>query len=271
MRLKNYVDLLKVYISKGFGNRKKIIFIHPPKCAGSTINWLIKKDLEKKFWSKTVKINEVFLVDNINSLIKKAHNANYVYGHMSIEMARQVENSGTFIFTFLREPESRLLSLYNYSKNLSSPKLEKALGDKLLAAKLKKMSQMDFFGSNESRLRFDLDNYYVRCFSGPLYVFPQTEEEWMKALEIAKNNLMELHFVGFQDFFDDHLKMLLAKLDMSVPASMPKRNVTSQLDGGSESGLSKEISDEARGSVDQLIKYDRLLYEWAVRYFRTNN
>jgi hypothetical protein len=260
--LKNGTKLLWKKIFSGWKSRKQIIFIHLPKCAGSTINWHIKNHLKKDFWSTFVKINEVFLNDP-SSLIKKAREADYVYGHMSIELAKHVGKEGNpFIFTFLRAPEDRLLSLYNYTRNLSIAKLEKAVGDKILASKIQEMSQVDFFSSNDPRLRFDLDNYYVRCFSGSLFVFPDTEAEWMNALEVAQNNLLKLDFIGLQASFNEHLKTLFTKLEISLPDSMPKRNVTSQLNEVDESKFSTEISEEARALVDQLIKYDRMLYEW---------
>lgn len=196
--------------------------------------------------------------------IRKARKAVYIHGHMSWETMKQVNlDDRAYVFTFLREPEARLWSLYRFSVALPHEQRSAAVGDNNLSDRVAQMSPQEFFQSKEPRLQFDLNNYMVRAFAGALERTPGSDQEWRLALEQAKLNLSKLDFVGFHEQLDNDFNRLNQALHFPQVVKVPRENITSEIRGGKHSSSQHESESELQAVIQPLIRYDRELYNWA--------
>ena len=94
---------------------RNLIFIHIPKCAGSTLNKIIKSQFPNKAIYKIDPKVEKNL--NIIGARTKEENRNVrcLMGHMSFGAHKFLMGSSTYI-TMVRHPVSRAVSLYNFIK-----------------------------------------------------------------------------------------------------------------------------------------------------------
>jgi len=170
-------SIKKIFFKQKVPN--KIFFLHPPKCAGSSINNYIKSQVKTSFLGISVKVNDIHA--RPRKIYKKARKAKYVYGHMSHQTMMSIktkDEKDIFSFTILRCPYERLISLYNYIRSLPPEKRISAIGDKELSDLIPSMTPYEFFSTENFRLRFDLDNFYTRQFSGSLFDIPKNDYDW---------------------------------------------------------------------------------------------
>jgi hypothetical protein len=168
-----------------------------------------------------------------------------IKGHLNI--SEVVDIPGNFIFTFLRPPVSRVLSHYFFLKEQPSVKHYEYLNrpDTTIES---------FYALKEKK---DIDNCLVRYIGGehetPFGAIG--EAHYQRALDQLKNRI---HFVGFQELYDESLILLSSHLDSPLPVYR-KKNLTQKKE--KVSGSTLEFIREAN-------KWDLLLYEQALNIFR---
>ncbi len=249
----------------GRARRPQIVLLHVPKCGGTSIKASIKPCIGSKHTGRRVKI----LHGNTDTLLKepdavRARAADFVYGRMSWSTLTQVRREDAFVFTMLRDPEARLLSLYNFFKR--HPANYRAAFHNQVFDLASAMFPAEFFASPDPIIRYHVDNSIVRQFSGnPVASIPDTETEWRVALETAKRNLSSLSYVAFTETIDGDLTEILRLTGLPMILSTPRRNAAGDPEGAS---VHKATSDPLQARLlsavlEPLVRWDRELVEFA--------
>jgi len=250
----------------------QIIFIHVPKCAGSSVSHHIKKCCGSSRSGRTVFFHDHFSNRALGweADVAAGQRANFVAGHFSFETAIELAKGGEFpfIFTFLREPYARLKSFYFFLKNV--PVERRAYGMKDVYLHIEDMGPSEFFTSAYAPLRYLLDNFVLRQFAGSLTEFPTTHEQGELMLQNAKLNLAKLDFVGFQEHFDEDFPRLVKRLGLPRVRQVPRSNVTDNLikNADDRKKTRAPFDEEVEAAIEPLIRWDRELYQFAVNELR---
>lgn len=111
--------------------KTKLGFLHVPKSAGSSLNESIFSALELQPFHVAMLVPRNSTVEQknpVNTIVegslayKLARNMPYVSGHITYSDLRRLDRS--FIFTVLRDPRKRIISLFTYArKRANSPKV----------------------------------------------------------------------------------------------------------------------------------------------------
>lgn len=248
----------------------KIFFVHVPKCAGTTVSNYMKTYIGSAKSGRTLFYNDIFSAQEYSALaaekLRRAHAAQFVSGHFSWRVIEELGTaSRSFVFTFLRDPVARLLSLYNYAA---------AMPPGLLKTHIEGLHGIDadaFFLSEDHRIRHALDNYVTRQLAGR---FEQSlwddDDENPATLTSAIRNLHSLDFVGTVEQFSPDFAALVTQLGLPKPRQMPQANVTGRIlsHSGRHARSLSGLSSAAREMIERYTRYDRKLFEIAKRTAR---
>lgn len=237
---------------------RKIVFIHVPKCAGTTIQSYIAGCVGGKRSGKTVKLTEM----NPGALpsedqFTKARKARFVCGHFSWNSFEKLDvGKDAFTFTFLREPRSRLESWYRYST--AYPKIHNG---KIVRSKpdiFCGLSRLEMYTSDDPSITALTDNLIVRQLSGRLDNYPVSRDEWPGLLKSAMRNLQTFSFVGFQNTFAVDFNTVSRMLKFPSPSYVPRNNETVY-------DVTQEEDDISASHtvVERLVHWDNILYNFA--------
>ncbi len=228
-----------------------ITFIHIHKCGGSSLQRTIRRNF-KQTDTSTVKLSSVEVSGNrlAQSIQSAAKRDGFIMGHIAYGAHRLFESEAYYI-TMLREPKSRLISLYRHAHRDPLAYYHHAAQGRTFE---------EFLNSKEV---LEVDNGMTRFLSGD----PSGEEYFINPkpfgtldetdLERAKNNLFnKLKCFGILEHFDESLllfkqRVLLTKpfylLSNQTPSSIPK----------------PKFPDQGAN----LVQFDSALYECAVSKF----
>jgi len=212
---------------------KHIIFLHLPKNGGSTINSILNRFYKKEnIFSVTWTGTQGNLDDFYNLNKEQKNNIQLIRGHFSFGLHQHFDNS-TEYFTFLRNPEDRILSFYTYVKRSPLNRLYNKVTTE-------NMSFKDFILLND----IDGNNGQIRKLSG-------TNSNEQNMLNKAIENI-ENHFpvVGLQEYFDESLIVLAHRFNWPIPIYL-KQNVSKK---------KKKINDEEKEIIVQNNQGDNELY-----------
>lgn len=248
------------------GPPRKIAFIHTPKCGGTTVMNYISRCVGGKESGRTGKLTELWLGQSpSNEEIERARAGRFIAGHYSWDSIERLNLSDdTYIFTFLREPKSRLGSWYRIASEFPDDLVHEAARE--LAEKCRGLSRVELFSSRELAIRNMTDNCMVRQLAGRLVTYPVADDEWPDLLETAKSNLRKLDFIGLHETYDDDFIVLMQQLGLPHPHTVPRDNVTSNWVSGHEA---VECEDEVAAAMAPLVHWDQQLYGYA-RALRTS-
>ena len=235
----------------------KIVFIHVPKCAGTSAKKHIRACTWPQWTKKSVNLNVEPLERNedYSEMINRCANASFVSGHFSFRTFETfTQGQNVISFTLLRDPKKRLLSLYNYLISLPDGQ---HIGKRLYTPRdLGNYSAIEFFTSDNEDLRYLRDNFILRQFAGDLEIYPD-QDNGPALLEAAKKNLSKVNYVGFQETVATDLPNIVHLLQLpdapvqhvnkSSPKKQPERQKDLELD---------EI-------LAPLIRWDQALYDFA--------
>ncbi len=203
----------------GMQNARKVVFIHIPKCAGSSINWHFKKNLGSARSGRTQMLNAIRIARTGERPCDDAlRSAQFVAGHCGRDDVRNLSQSH-FCFTVLRNPVERTLSFYDSCRNLDSEK--RAPFFPIAAAK--ELSFEAFCNSSEPSIRMFVDNVQTRtlanCYTR---LYDQQLDDWEAQ---AEKHLKDLDFVTVSEKLDVHLPHLCEMIGLPAPKRTVRRNV----------------------------------------------
>jgi Sulfotransferase family len=251
---------------------KRIIFIHIPKSAGTSVMDYFRTCIGSKKSGRTVKLDEFVLGKRIDdAAFERARRARYCTGHISWAAVEKIrDGSGDFVFTVLRDPRRRLWSLYNFLHGNAFPAtmIPRELAD--LYADITHMSPREFLCARDERLRYIIDNVMVRQLSGNMPLIPDTQKQADPMLEAAKANIAKLDYVAFTETFDRDFVRIVEAVDLPPARQVPhaKKSVPTLKDA---TGIRDDFSvfeQETGDLIDPLAQWDQLFYDWAVTTYR---
>ena len=181
---------------------KFVIFLHIQKTGGITIQRIFRRKLGNSLLSRLINLrNEPEKFAAIEDMLaNKTFDDRYLIGHFCYGIDRYLPQPSTYM-AFLRDPVSRIISLYHYSKNNSTAYYHQQAVEKSL----------EEFALNTPLM--ELDNGQVRfiagdksdCFINRTLIGHCDNN----LLEQAKSNLNNnFSFIGITEEFDRSLLLL---------------------------------------------------------------
>ena len=257
------------------------IFIHVPKCAGTTIyshieeqykskslvrlyNLEVLKHLENKYGDLNKYITEkgikerwqIFKKDWIADMIEsmsetQRDSVRIIYGHLVYYGIHELFNKEARYFSFLREPISRTISHYNF--HLSLPLVERKKFFKVMR-------------KNGERIPFEewVENHPVACnrmvwFLSERYIGDDLNDHHRNPteqdLKNAKEFLKKLYFLGFTENQND-LQFIYEQL--AITKRISDQNV-------SKKHFVPENYEETKELILSKNKLDMELYDYAIK------
>jgi hypothetical protein len=238
----------------------KTIFLHIPKTGGTTIHAALDS-----YFAPERRCPERF-----NSLHRYSAGELAGYrvfsGHFSLISCELIPGPKR-IFTMLRDPVERLISLYNF---------QRFRGDVRDLTLARTGSMRDYFLEDAIQSHWSINNAMVRALTiSPAGVrwdgtVKCTAENAMDLLPQAKEALHSLATFGILERFDESVALIFKTLGFGVPAAIKPQMVLKDLvkkaDGSN--ALEPEVCDEeTREVIALLTEADLALYEYGVKLF----
>ena len=234
---------------------KRVVFLHVPKAAGTSLNHYFK-DRFGAYWSDRVQI----LTEDADTVqLVAARRARYVGGHFGYDALLKVSQNA-FCFTFLRNPRARVISLYKY-----------LMTNEGAVAKVPRCDFETFLMQEDPFVRRMIDNTqfrqiassFDRCLDGKS---PSAAER-----RTALEHLESFDFVGTVENFDRDFASLCRCLEMDHPRRMPRSNTFQAQAGAAALPPSyMEVTPRAEALLEPLIRYDHEVYEKAQELSQQN-
>ncbi len=246
------MSIFNRFLNRGTYDKKKtVLFLHIPKCAGTT---LTEEIIKKRFGSEQLIVFYDYGTEVLIARLKKMpthqkEQIRCIAGHFAFGVHQLLPQPVTYI-TMLRKPVDRVISHFYFAKNNKDHYLHDIIHSNDLALK-------DYVERLEN---IEMDNGQTRILAGIGWgaKFGECDEN---ILDKAIKNL-ERHFsvVGVSERFNDFLQLINYQLRWNV-AGYKNQNV-------SRNRLKTEDIDKE--TLDTIIKHNRLdiaLYRYASLLF----
>lgn len=221
-------------------NTERVIFIHIPKAAGQTIYGIVGRQYRR---------DEILILrGSVGQVspptIEQAAGAKIILGHVHFGLHQHLGGENTYV-TFLREPVSRVLSLYRYIGSSTRHHLH---------AQVANATMTDFVSGQIDTE--EVENGQVRQIAGLTRGTPDAS-----SLARAKDNLLEsCRVVGLVERFDESVILLKRSLGWKMPFYV-RKNVTQ------ETPSSDPSDDKALQIIKRRNALDIELYQFACDLF----
>ena len=246
---------------------EKIIFLHIPKTGGSTLHHLLIQE----------RGDEEICPERYNGLhaFTAAELARYriFSGHFDYPSTELIPGRKAVI-TMLREPMSRLVSLYHFQRSHRDEVIER---DGLRIAKLARNHSMEeFFGLEEIRNHTSINNAMTRMLSERVPSW-RWEGESQKSeplqppdRDLALKNLEGLRAYGLMERYQDSVRIICERLSLAVPAEIPRKMVLDEIikENPDLQIVKKEpMTPKTMELMEGLVDSDREVYDFADNQF----
>lgn len=236
------IDELK-YIFPVF-RPKKILFDHVPKCGGTSVNYLLRKNYRdrKIYWIDGT--DPLRSVAEFKALSKKERwEFDLVAGHLAHDLLDYVHPESLRV-TVLRNPVDRIVSHYYYAKSNNEHYLYDVIHSKNLS--------LDEYVQSE--ISDELRNWCTMHFSG--FSRDSAESDPQGAVEAAYRVLMEKYnLVGIMELYSCFSKQLCEMANLLPIREAVKQNVNVMRP------KTDEIEPDVINNVIRLNSLDLKLYD----------
>lgn len=198
-----------------------------------------------------------------------------LWGHFGLAPLERID-PGRFVFTFLREPRARLISIYHYWRSVR-PDMVDAIEQDPIIGSAHRNDLLGFLRDPEPSLRDYIENFYTRrltdCYAtgalrDPLSVDPQAR------LAEALAALDRVGFIGISERMDESVRRLAGLIGATPPDQPVRGNVTAESHIDSphffRSIERSPITPEIEAEIDRLTVLDRVIYQEALARFEAN-
>lgn len=230
--------------------KKHHCYLHIPKTAGMSLLGLLRQTLgEENVFHAT---QSRHLGSSPEPLLRRYA---AVVGHFTFAQIPPGMSESLFLFTFLRDPVDRVLSLYGFYRQLppDAPDPEVGRAQRLDLKTLLREQDPDRLSAWTNWQTFLLSGLEdCETPAGPA------------VLELAKRNLRRFDCVGFYEQLEPSIRELWARCGWSLPAGViPSHNVTRSRPRAAE------LDDETLRLLRRGNALDQAVYDYAWTYSRT--
>ena len=236
-----------------------LVFLHIPKTAGQSLIESLKEHFPA---SDSLALYVPLLpVDGFEYKQNVLSSPSLIVGHFSYGLPNRILGNLSYRYiTFLRHPYARVISQYMFDRDYyfdSSLEYDQSFKEEIFS-----LSPICFI---EKIKIWTYDNCLTRMISGVGGSLPVGYID-LSILEIAKGNLENFFFVGFQESYQDSLQELELKLGIKITENSKNRI---QVERIKEILTKDEISQISKPSDRN--KYDLELYNWAIKNYFIKN
>lgn len=251
-------------------DRPKLVFLHLPKTGGTSLHRTIAAAFAPGE-SCPERFGELHRYSSEELARYRFFSSHYDFD----EIARIP--GPKFVFTVLRAPKERVLSLHRFWRRHSAEFVEThaPAGPRFA----RERGLLEFLRSASEPPRGAMDNFVARRLAGSVEVSPEgaftrTEEgrarpiSGMEVVELALRNLRGLDLVGFADRLDDAYARVAAAFGLPPVERLPRLNTRDELRPGLEPAEAEPVTPEVEAELDRLTDLDRMVYRLARRHGR---
>ncbi len=244
-------------------------FLHFEKCGGcALLAWLARFFHPEQIHADPARDLPAHLYAR---LVQKRVPQPLIWGHYDIPTLQRFD-PGRKIFTLLREPRARLISLYHYWRGVNPAKIDPEIS--FAVGYAHRLSFEDFLNHEDPCLTDLIDNVYVRRLTG-FYLTGASTDRLRAAPEEVLGQALEklegLFFAGITERLDKSAAHLAGRLGIAPPRDALRDNITEE-NYRDPSGWFRKIKRGAPGpsaqaALERRTALDRRLYEAALRRF----
>jgi hypothetical protein len=237
------------------------VFIHVPKTAGSSIRSLLAEVFSAGAVSPAFPVRRI---DSRDSQLLQSYRV--IAGHISWADAA-FHFGRRRLFTFLRDPLERCLSVYGYFRQRTHDRLIplsqiRGLNSPEEATSLaRQLDPDDFFRSEHPHVRQNVENRM--CWQLGYRAGIEFRRDMPSALVLQKaiQNLAAIWFVGFFESLGRDVANLL-----SAFGGKPENHQLPRINQTKAPLLASEIGSQTRKAIERLTDLDRRLYDHARKW-----
>ena len=197
-----------------------------------------------------------------------------VWGHYDLPALRRLDPA-RFVFTVLREPRARILSLYHYWRSLDLSVLgANYAGPHVLRAQ--SAGLLEFLRTEEPTISDHFDNLYVRRLTGIYATGSEARSEGdllatdpEAAIARALDALGSIDVIGLTDRMDESVARLARALGIDTPPAVGRLNVGFREGPGFRRIRREPVTEAIEAALEHLTRLDRLVFAAATRGFDT--
>lgn len=248
------------------GELPRIVFIHIMKTAGNSL----RRRLEKLVPPEAVYREQTGRPGQ--QPVESFADLRLVAGHMTADDAAHVPGPKK-VFTVLREPKDRLVSLYIFwNRHTEGVITERDLRQQRIA---RSSTFLEFLRSRDPHLRGSLQNAMTANLAGDYrakangftyrhrYLRDVPELTLAQLLQRALTNLLALDYVAFVDRLEEDRPKLMQALGLPDLGPLTHENTRRDVNEMLEPAKDVEITPEVDRELNRLTELDRVLYRLA--------
>ena len=208
---------LDTLLSKTLGQQRsrRVVFLHIPKCAGSSATMLFKSRYGSSRSGKVVLIDDGERGYQYSESLKRAKDAQFVGGHFGFDTLEKIRGDA-FVFTILRDPFERLRSISGHIRTRRTGNVaERGLN----------MSLHELLASRDDCILHYTDNVMARMLAASHDRRSVKDLDENILAEKAIENLKHFDHVGFFEDLDDDLKFVASVAGVRFTQQWENRTV----------------------------------------------
>lgn len=233
----------------------RTVFIHIPKTAGTSIAEIIGRRFAVDEFCHHLFDEDLERMEEADASRYRAFAGHYTYKtvHALIPDAR--------VFTFLRSPVGRVLSLVRYWRAHPWEWVNENRDYSSCVVFAKNSTLSEILNSTDWALKANINNVYVRTFSAPGHFGPNGKllVDPQLALSTAIFNAEQILFVGFVEYLDESMRLLFSLLGWGLVPQLPRMNTA-------DDGYFRP----ERGSFNEVAKCTEMVSEEDLRAIERN-
>lgn len=250
-------------------NTERLVFLHIPKCGGTTlhnmlVDWYGQENMHQE------RHNGLYYYSARDLATKTLFSGHYDY------YATQLVPGSPRLITFLRDPRSRLISLYHFHRSHREELIERY--NLTLARWANENNIDDYFANEQVRAHPAINNSITRHLSNQPQLGRASGDieaggipvEVLRDQAIA--NLANFDFVGMMEDYDTSITRLTTLLGKPAPEEIGRaRNFETliETDPNMKKIDKQTPTDKTHALLDDLVREDEAVYDFAKTLFGT--
>jgi len=233
-------------------NKRLLLFLHIPKCAGTTLveEILCRRFRPERLLTHYIAGTDVLLERLRNMSEREKRRLECIAGHFAFGIHELLPQPCAYI-TLLRNPIERVISHYYYAATTPRHPLYHEI-------KNRRLSLRQYVNDLEN---IEMDNGQTRLLAGIGQGAPFGQcgdHQLRKAMANLQSGFV---LAGLTERFEDFLRILTFILNWKIPA-YHSRNVTAQRP------MAVDIDHETRKCIEKMNRLDRCLFEFVSARFQ---